>query len=35
MKYHENICVFYDKQPTYNPQMTIGRKKSLEYKQSW
>ena len=26
MKYHENICVFYDKQPTYNPQMTIGRK---------
>lgn len=24
MKYHENICVFYDKQPTYNKQL-IGR----------
>ena len=22
MKYHENVCVFYKKQPTYNPQMT-------------
>jgi len=30
MKAHEDICVFYRKQPTYNPQMTIGhiRKKS-------
>jgi len=24
MKTHENICVFYKKQPTYNPQMTEG-----------
>lgn len=26
LKSHENICVFYKKQPTYNPQMTIGTK---------
>lgn len=25
MKTHENICVFYKKQPTYNPQMTEGK----------
>jgi len=25
MKYHENILVFYKKQPTYNPQMTKGK----------
>lgn len=25
MKYHENISVFYMKQPTYNPQMTKGK----------
>lgn len=25
MKYHENILVFYNKQPTYNPQMTKGK----------
>ena len=25
MKYHENISVFYKKQPTYNPQMTKGK----------
>ena len=25
MKYHENLIVFYKKQPTYNPQMTIGK----------
>lgn len=24
MKTHENICVFYRKLPTYNPQMTLG-----------
>ena len=24
LKIHEDICVFYKKQPTYNPQMTIG-----------
>lgn len=24
LKSHENICVFYKKQPTYNPQMTEG-----------
>ena len=26
MKAHENICVFYKKQPTYNPQKTTGHK---------
>jgi len=26
MRFHEDICVFYKKQPTYNPQMTIGEK---------
>lgn len=25
MKIHENICVFYKKLPTYNPQMEIGK----------
>lgn len=25
MKYHENILLFYKKQPTYNPQMTKGK----------
>lgn len=25
LRKHEDICVFYKKQPTYNPQMTIGR----------
>lgn len=24
LRKHEDICVFYDKQPTYNPQMTSG-----------
>lgn len=26
LKSHENICIFYKKQPTYNPQMTKGTK---------
>lgn len=26
LKKHENICVFYDKLPTYNPQKTYGHK---------
>lgn len=26
MKAHENILVFYDRLPTYNPQMTLGEK---------
>ena len=26
MKYHENICVFYKRQPTYNKQKIIGEK---------
>jgi len=25
MKWHEDICIFYDKLPTYNPQTTIGK----------
>ena len=25
MKYHENIVIFYNSQPTYNPQMTKGK----------
>lgn len=25
MAIHENICIFYRKQPTYNPQMTVGK----------
>lgn len=24
LKYHEDVCVFYEQQPTYNPQMTKG-----------
>jgi DNA modification methylase len=24
LRKHEDICIFYNKQPTYNPQMTIG-----------
>ena len=28
MKYHENISIFYTKQPTYNPQMTKGKKRN-------
>jgi len=28
MKYHEIISVFYKKQPTYNPQMTKGKKRN-------
>lgn len=27
MRAHEDICVFYQKLPTYNPQMTIGERK--------
>lgn len=26
LRHHENICVFYKKQPTYNPQMEEGKK---------
>ena len=26
LKSHENICVFYKNQPTYNPQMSVGTK---------
>ena len=26
MKHHENVCIFYKKQPTYNPQMTKANK---------
>jgi site-specific DNA-methyltransferase (adenine-specific) len=26
LRSHEDICVFYKKQPTYNPQKTIGEK---------
>lgn len=26
MKYHENISVFYKKQPCFNPQMRLGKK---------
>jgi len=25
LKYHEDICIFYGKQPTYNPEMTKGK----------
>jgi hypothetical protein len=25
MKVHEDVCVFYRSQPTYNPQMTVGK----------
>ncbi len=25
MKAHENICIFYDRLPTYNPQFTYGK----------
>lgn len=29
MKYHENILVFYKKQPTYNPIKTFGHKRKV------
>lgn len=29
MRAHENICVFYKKPPTYNPQMTHGHKRKV------
>jgi site-specific DNA-methyltransferase (adenine-specific) len=29
MRYHENICVFYKKQPTYNPIKTYGHKRKV------
>ena len=29
MRAHENICVFYKKPPTYNPQMTTGHKRKV------
>lgn len=29
MKAHENILVFYDRLPTYNPQMTHGHKRKV------
>lgn len=29
MKYHENILVFYEKQPTYNPIKTTGHKRKI------
>lgn len=29
MRAHENICVFYKKQPTYNPQMTTGHQRKV------
>lgn len=32
MKAHENILVFYEKQPTYNPQMTHGHKRKTAVK---
>lgn len=25
LRKHEDICVFYDRQPTYNPQMSVGK----------
>ena len=34
MKYHENVSVFYKKQPTYNPQMTLGRMRDKK-PQTW
>lgn len=32
LKKHENISVFYKKQPTYNPQMTEGKKNNSMFK---
>ena len=29
MKSHENILIFYDRMPTYNPQMTYGHKRKV------
>ena len=29
MRAHENVCVFYKKPPTYNPQMTHGHKRKV------
>jgi site-specific DNA-methyltransferase (adenine-specific) len=32
MKYHEDVCVWYKQQPTYNPQMTKGKKRDKKPK---
>lgn len=32
LKVHENVCVFYKKQPTYNPQKTKGRPNNAQTK---
>lgn len=32
LRRYENICVFYKKQPTYNPQMTEGREENHPHK---
>ena len=29
LRSHEDICVFYDKQPTYNPQKSVGNKRKV------
>jgi len=33
LRSHEDILIFYQKQPTYNPQMTTGHKVTKSYKQ--
>ena len=33
MKYHENICVFYGSQPTYNKQMVIRKSRRIKWAQ--
>ena len=32
MRCYENICVFYKKQPTYNPQKTFGHEKKVSHR---
>lgn len=34
LRQYENICVFYEKQPTYNPQMWMGKEESHPHKTS-
>jgi len=31
LRSHEDICLFYKKQPTYNPQMTEGKKHNMKH----
>ena len=35
LRKHEDICIFYDKQPTYHPQMGDGKQPQIDRLHSW